>query len=295
MRATSAPLVALVALVACAAISIACAGCPTRGRGGEGRTSPAGPTDAGASSSVDAPPSPAPAVASASSAATGGPFFIADANARAVPIRRADAPNMRYAALDREACEAELTRRGAPFVVADATPGVLAPVRLRGPLRGVSIHSDRAPKDRERSVYEVFDCRLLLALDDFAALVARHDVTDIIHFTAYRPKTEHGCTAKYWGLQHCAALAVDVREFRRKDGTSLNVERDFHGRIGLGTCATGVGPSPQSKAAEELWSFVCDAASRALFNVMLTPNYNTEHRNHFHLEITPEAGWMMIK
>jgi len=28
---------------------------------------------------------------------------------------------------------------------------------------------------------------------------------------------------------------------------------------------------------------------------MLTPDYNAEHKNHFHLEITPEAGWMMVK
>ena len=70
---------------------------------------------------------------------------------------------------------------------------------------------------------------------------------------------------------------------------------DFHGRIGLGTCASGVGPSPQTKGADELWSFVCDAAGRAIFHVMLTPNWNAEHKNHFHLEITPEANWMMVK
>lgn len=177
----------------------------------------------------------------------------------------------------------------------EVTEGVQAPVRLRGPLRGVSIHSGLPPKERERSIYETFDCRLVLALDDFAALIAQRDVVEIIHLNAYRPKSQHGCTARYWGLQHCAALAVDVRAFKRKDGSVLEVERDFHGKIGLGTCASGVGPSPDTPAAAELWSFVCDAARRALFHVMLTPNYNAEHRNHFHMEITPEAGWMMIK
>ena len=28
--------------------------------------------------------------------------------------------------------------------------------------------------------------------------------------------------------------------------------------------------------------------------MMLTPNYNAEHFNHFHVEITPDANWMMI-
>ena len=224
-----------------------------------------------------------------------GPFFVADPTRRAVPILRDDAPNSRYAALGREACEAELTRRAVPFVRGEATEGVLAPVRLRGAIRGVAIHSDRAVKDRERSMYEIFDCRLVLALDDFSEMLAHRDVVEMIHMNAYRPKSQNGCTQKYWGLQHCAALAVDVRAFKRKDGSVLEVERDFHGRIGLGTCVAGIAPSPPTAQATELWSFVCGAAERALFNVMLTPNYNAEHKNHFHLEITPEAGWMMIK
>ncbi|MEO8840370.1 MAG: extensin family protein [Kofleriaceae bacterium] len=53
-------------------------------------------------------------------------------------------------------------------------------------------------------------------------------------------------------------------------------------------------PSPTTKAATELWALVCGAADAALFNVMLTPNFNAEHRNHLHLELTPDAGWMMV-
>lgn len=259
---------------------------------GRGRPSNARVDGAAAPVSSPAPASGAPP--SAGSPGAAGPFFVADPSARVVAVLRPDAPNVRYASLDRDTCQAELTRRAVPSVVAEPTPGVMAPVRLRGPLHGVSIHTDRPPKERERSKYEIFDCRLVLALDDFAQVVAQRDVIEIIHLNAYRPTTEHGCTAKYWGLQHCAALAVDVREFKRKDGSTLNVDRDFHGRIGLGTCASGVGPSPQTRIADDLWSFVCEAAGRALFHVMLTPNYNAEHKNHFHLEITPEAGWMMV-
>lgn len=223
------------------------------------------------------------------------PFFIADPTRRAVPILRDDAPNSGYARLGRDACEAELARRAVPFVRGEPTEGVLAPVRLRGPLHGVSIHTERSPKEREKSIYEIFDCRLVLALDDFSEQLARRDVVEMIHFNAYRPKSQHGCTARYWGLQHCAALAVDVGKLKRRDGSVLDVLRDFHGSIGLATCAKGVGPAPATPVAAELWSVVCDAAHRALFHVMLTPNYNAEHKNHFHLEVTPEASWMMIK
>lgn len=226
--------------------------------------------------------------------APSGPFFVADPTTKVVPILRPDAPNVRYANLDREACLDELGRRGLPVVVGEPTDGVLAPVRLRGPLHGVAIHTAAGPKVRERSSHEVFDCRLVLALDDFAALVAEHGVTEIIHSGAFRSKAELGCTRRYWGLQHCGALAVDVQSFRHADGTQLEVVRDFHGRIGLGTCAPEVAPAPLTHGAEELWSIVCGAAERALFHVMLTPNWNSEHHNHFHLELTPEAGWMMV-
>jgi hypothetical protein len=278
------------------ALALALGACTPRHGGGPSPTPiaqgpPLGP---GAAVDDDGPGAPPPPPSNGGGA-NGGPFFVADANRRAVPILRADAPNTRYAALDRDTCEAELTRRNVPYVRGEATEGVLAPVRLRGAVRGVSIHTDRVAKEREKSIYEIFDCRLLLALDDFSELIARRDVVEMIHFNAYRPKTQNGCTKKYWGLQHCAALAIDVRELKRKDGSVLNVERDFHGRIGLGTCANGVAPSPVTAQATELWSFVCEAAQRALFNVMLTPNYNAEHKNHFHLEVTPDAGWMMIK
>ena len=56
-------------------------------------------------------------------------------------------------------------------------------------------------------------------------------------------------------------------------------------KIGQPTC-------PQRP--NELWSIVCDAADRATFNVMLTPNYNAQHFNHVHVEVTPDAGWMLV-
>jgi hypothetical protein len=278
------------ALAIAIATLLALVGCSQRPRGDSPMPAPGvadGPTAMA--------PGSAPPAAHAPVTPNEGPFFVPDPTHKVVPILRDDAPSYRYSRLDRDTCEAELVRRNVPFARGEPTEGVLAPVRLRGPVRGVAIHTGRPAKEREKSIYEVFDCRLVLALDDFAGLLARHDVVEMIHINAYRPKSQYGCTARYWGLQHCAALAVDVRSFKKKDGTVLEVERDFHGRIGLALCVSGVGPSPRTPAADELWGFVCEAAQRALFHVMLTPNYNAEHRNHFHLEITPEAGWMMIK
>ncbi|MBS2014821.1 MAG: extensin family protein [Deltaproteobacteria bacterium] len=202
----------------------------------------------------------------------------------AVPER---SPVLGYAALERDACEAELGRRGIGFARAEETAGVRAPIRLTGSLRGVSLHSMVPPAMRAKSRAELVDCRLALSLDDFAATLAARGITEVTWFSAYRSKNEGGCTVKYPGEQHCAALAVDVASFTKKDGTKLVVERDFHGKIGTLTCVSGEPPK------NELWSIACDAAGKH-FQVVLTPNWNAEHHNHFHLELTVHE-WVLAR
>jgi hypothetical protein len=217
-----------------------------------------------------------------------GPFWQPVQGPHAVPILRSDAPNMRYAALDQATCERELTQRNVAFVRAEPMTGVMAPVRLRGPMTGgVTIHSLLPPSQREHAAMEVFDCRLVLALDDFSSMISKRGIVEMIHLSAYRPRSQFGCTPKYDGKQHCGALAVDIASFKRADGSTLSVEKDFHGRVGLSTCTTHPAPN-------ELWSIVCEAADRGIFNVILSPNYNAQHFNHLHVEVTPQAAWMLV-
>jgi hypothetical protein len=193
-----------------------------------------------------------------------------------------------YAALDRDACETELRTRNISFTRAEETAGVRAPIRLTGPLHGVAIHSPLPAAQRAKSHMDLIDCRLALALDDFAetTLVPR-GIVEVIHQSAYRSKAEGGCTVKYPGEQHCAALAVDVASFGKKDGTHLVVDRDFHGKVGRLTCATG-NPPPN-----ELWEIACSSAGKH-FQVVLTPNWDAAHKNHFHMELTVHA-WVLAR
>jgi hypothetical protein len=203
------------------------------------------------------------------------------------------APAVRYAALDPPSCEAELSARGVPFVPVDAARGVLAPIRLRGPIRGVSFHSELAASGREGSPYEILDCRLALALDDFAEVLARHGITEVVHLSMYRPPPRGWPNASA-AARHGGGLAIDAAKFIKTDGTVLDVDRDFAGRIGDQTC----GPSavePRSVPSAELRSIVCEAALEHLFHVELTPDYNQKHKNHFHLEITAKVRWFFIR
>jgi hypothetical protein len=210
------------------------------------------------------------------------------------PPNGATTPAVEYGSLDAAACTAKLSERHISFQSVDAARGVLAPVRLTGPLHDVAFHSAIPSASRATSPYEIMDCRLVLALDDFAAILEKHDVTEVVHLSAYRPPPKNWPDAKP-GQRHGGALALDAAIFLRKDGTKLDVSKDFHGAIGTKTCGPKSGPWPATAQAKELRAIACEAADAHLFNVELTPDFNKKHKNHFHLEVTPGVKWFMVK
>ena len=194
----------------------------------------------------------------------------------------------KYASLDRASCEAELVRRGISFERVDEARGVVAPLRLTGPLSGVTFRSNLPAKKRRTATIEIYDCRLVLALDDFARILAKHDIVEVVHLSVYRPVSKK-VRLKGPARRHGGALAIDAALFKTKDGRALSVEKDFHGgRIGTRPC-----PAPAS--ASELRKIACEAGESRLFNVLLTPNYNRAHRNHFHLEVTAGVRWTLVR
>jgi hypothetical protein len=230
--------------------------------------------------------------APASSAGFGAPRFEPPAGPYRVGPPPAPTQAERYAALDATGCERELGARGVVFRRVDEARGVAEPLRLDGPLHGVTFHSGIAPAERATSPFEIIDCRLALALDDFARQLAAHDVVEVVHLSIYRPPPVR---APRTPSPHAHALAIDAASFVKRDGTSLIVERDFHGRIGAPTCGAGNGPIPATPEALELRRIVCDAAGARLFNVALTPDFNWKHRNHFHLEVRADTKWFYLR
>ncbi len=122
-----------------------------------------------------------------------GVFGAADALAASpfleVPLREEaeQTPAYRYANMTNEEAFAELDRRGILYSKLGSVTGVRAPIRLTGRLHGVLIRSSLPPEQRASTPFEILDARLALALDDFAVLLAKHDVEELIHYTMYRP------------------------------------------------------------------------------------------------------------
>lgn len=209
---------------------------------------------------------------------------------RGIEVAAPDAPALRYGALTQAECEAELNAREIAFT-RETAAGVLAPVRLSAPLHGVTFRTNLREDRRATTPWEIADCRLVLALDDFAEILARHDVVEVRHYSMYRaPHRDDGTILG----QHNGGLALDAARFIKSDGTTLDVLDDFKGRRGSKTCGTHA-RKVKAATAVELREIVCEAVDRQLFNVVLTPNFNRAHRNHFHLEVTAGVKWFMVR
>lgn len=197
-------------------------------------------------------------------------------------------PVRRYAAMSQDECEAELTTRGISFQ-REPTKGVMAPVRLEGTLHGVTFRTNV----KTETIWDIADCRLVLALDDFSKILVEHDVVTVVHYSMHRKAPDKWPDDKI-GKQHIGGLALDAARFIKKDGSYLDVNDHFKGRIGAKTC----GPKARkAKTAEakELREIVCAAVDQNLFNVVLTPDFNRPHRNHFHLEVMPGVAWQLVR
>lgn len=203
-------------------------------------------------------------------------------------------PAFRHANLDDAAALAELDRRGVPYVRATAPlPGVRTAVRLTGPLRGVHVHSVLPEEERRDSPFELLDARLAIALDDFARVLARHDVVELVHFTMYRPPTTNPADPKKPQTRHPGGMAIDVGALRKRDGRWLSVGSHWPANVGARTCgaAAAVIKNPRGR---ELRSIVCEAADQRLFHYVLTPHFDPAHADHLHLEVKPEVKWFLV-
>jgi hypothetical protein len=199
-----------------------------------------------------------------------------------------------YANLSDEGALAELERRKLPYArITEVVPGVRTPIRLTGPLHGVTIHSSLPKEVRATTPFEILDARLALALDDFSEILANHDVVEVVHFTIYRPN-DSGSPEKNGGLpRHPGGMAIDVGALRKRSGSFLTVVSEWPPAIGARTCGPGARKIIGRKG-RELMSVLCEAADSRLFNVVLTPHFNRAHHDHVHLEIKADVKWFLV-
>jgi hypothetical protein len=119
-------------------------------------------------------------------------------------------------------------------------------------------------------------CRLAARIDAFERMTVQrlaledlgHPVTRIDHLGAYSCRTSTGNHDQL--SEHAFGLAIDISAFKLSDGTIISVEHDW---------------SPPGRKSDFLHHLAHSACQ--YFSMVLTPDSNSDHFNHMHLDIGP--------
>lgn len=184
-------------------------------------------------------------------------------------------------------CHADLSARGVEFTPGPAAMGVEDPVTVTYPIRGIAYRYGASASLRETAM---MDCRLALALWQAGSVFAAHRVVEVSDLGIYNYRcigggTPPGCTLS----MHAYALAIDLAAFVTADGLRASVEEDFV----VDSDATCTSDTEGEKDAL-LHAIVCELYQRGIFRILLTPNYNDAHRDHFHVDLTPDGDFLRL-
>ena len=93
-------------------------------------------------------------------------------------------------------------------------------------------------------------------------------VKEITHFGSYNCRTIRGSHAM---SEHATANAIDVSGVRLADGTTISIRKTWRHE------------GPESAFLHDLRDGIC-----TYFNLTLSPDYNSAHADHFHVDM----GWV---
>lgn len=165
-----------------------------------------------------------------------------------------------------DSCLSQLRGIGVSFESVSDKRGVETPVAIEGPIGGVRYWTVGAGG-------MVSDCRLALALAKVAPELRALGISAVRFSGAYSYRM-----ARVGRLSlHAYGLALDVHEVVA-DGKSYVVAHDF--RRGL--------PNGCASDAPLLNRLACRFSQLRLFQELLTPDSNADHRDHLHIAIARE-------
>jgi hypothetical protein len=184
-------------------------------------------------------------------------------------------------------CYEWLDRYNIEYSIGPSRPGVVNPVTVVTPINGVSYRYVANENPR----HEVFmECNLALALVRAAPSLRERDIIEVADIGIYNyrcignvgtpPDCPNGIS------QHAYANAIDLAGYTTGDGSYYSVNHDWIiNPAGEGTCAATTEPGKD----EFLHQLICQQKAEGVWNIVLTPNYNAAHRDHFHVDLTPGA------
>jgi hypothetical protein len=182
------------------------------------------------------------------------------------------------------ACQRDLVTRGVRFAPAPAMDGrppgrpditctVDDPVWIEPLVRGVTFRPARIG-GRPVPIYAA--CTLGSSLGKMAEMLAERGVTDVVYLGVYGCRLVAGTSTL---SEHGRGRAFDLAAVRTADGTVHTVLDHWERNQ----------PSPVTRSGQLLRETVEELFEERVFNIILTPDYNADHSNHFHLDLTPDG------
>ncbi|MFN0251468.1 MAG: extensin family protein [Kofleriaceae bacterium] len=169
-------------------------------------------------------------------------------------------------------CTRELDARGVSWKKA-SRPGIAKAVEITGTLGGVAFTAIDQPL--------VIDCSLAVSLDEAGRYIKALGVDKVTFSSAYSRRNVRGTSRP---SKHSFGLAIDVHTFGGPDLGSVRVDRDYE--QGLGDEVDCVG-APVTQGGAVLKVLQCQLVRSGLFHLVLSPDYDDAHHDHFHLEVKP--------
>lgn len=188
-------------------------------------------------------------------------------------------------------CQSLLTSLGVTFTPGPETMGVPDPVTVTLPIRGIAYRyvSNTTPRSKW-----MMDCQLAVALWRAGEIFAAHGVVEVADYGIYNYRCINqsvdppDCPGSQLSM-HAYAQAIDIAGLKTADGTFYSVNDDWViDPVGEKTCEAATSGDKDAF----LHAVVCDLYGDEVFNIYLTPNYNSAHRNHWHLDLTAGADFI---
>lgn len=171
-------------------------------------------------------------------------------------------------------CTAALTARKIAWKPA-SRPGIAHAVEITGPLGGVALSSPSGPL--------VIDCSLAVSLDEAGRYLRDAGIDAATFSSAYSRRKVRGTDRP---SKHSFGLAIDVQVFRGPVLGTLHVDRDYE--QGLGDAVDCLG-RPLTEGGAVLKLLQCQLVRSGLFQLVLSPDFDDAHHDHFHLQVKPWA------
>lgn len=126
----------------------------------------------------------------------------------------------------------------------------------------------------------ILDCSLVVSLARAGRFLRFAGIKRVTYSSAYQVRNIRGTRRR---SRHSFGLAIDLHTFAGRDD-QYQVAADYE--QGLGDNLDCIG-APLTRGGAILRTLACQMGRSELFRIILTPDYDAGHYNHFHVEALP--------